>query len=237
MYRASILRFLWQSNELFFESDNRRVADLRRRRVALIDRSGKSMNIDGYTIEPLTSNRFDDLVTVLGKGGIGGCWCMYWRTRTTTAWGDNSKGGSTAPNRAAFVDIVDEGPPPGLIAYEDGNAVAWCRVVERRSLPGLANSRFFKTDLDIDGVWSLPCFVVMAPHRGRGLTEVLVKAAIEYVSERGGETLEAYPWDTDEVKSAMTVYTGLASTFERLGFEVVQRKAPHKPMMRLPINT
>jgi hypothetical protein len=37
------------------------------------------------------------------------------------------------------------------------------------------------------------------------------------------------------VKPSSTVYTGLASTFERLGFEVVQRKAPHKPMMRLEI--
>jgi len=195
------------------------------------------MNIDGYTVKLLTPERFDDLVTVLGRGGIGGCWCMYWRTPTTTIWREDTRGGSTAPNRGAFVDIVEEGPSPGLLAYEDGNPVAWCRVVERRSLPGLANSRFFRTDLDIDGVWSLPCFVVRKTHRGRGLTEVLVNAAIDYVGERGGKCREAYPWDTDEVKPATTVYTGLASTFERLGFEVVQRRAPHKPMMRLPIDT
>ena len=30
----------------------------------------------------------------------------------------------------------------------------------------------------------------------------------------------------------MSIYTGVASTFERLGFKEVQRKAPHKPMMR-----
>lgn len=195
------------------------------------------MDIDGYTVKLLTPERFDDLVTVLGRGGIGGCWCMYWRTPTTTIWREDAKGGGTAQNRGAFIDIVEEGPPPGLLAYEDGIPVGWCRVVERRSLPGLANSRFFRTDLDIDGVWSLPCFVVRAPHRGKGLTEVLIHAAIEYVGERGGRSLEAYPWDTDEVMSVATVYTGLASTFERLGFEVVQRKAPHKPMMRLSVGT
>lgn len=134
------------------------------------------------------------------------------------------------------MEIVDAGPPPGLIAYEAGEPVAWCRVVERQSLPGLANSRFFKTDLDIDGVWSLPCFVVRAPYRRRGLTEILVKGAVEYVADRGGAVLEAYPWDTEEVKPSSTIYTGLASTFERLGFDVVQRKAPHKPMMRLAID-
>jgi GNAT superfamily N-acetyltransferase len=193
------------------------------------------MNIDGYTMEPLTPDHFDDLVAVLGRSGVSGCWCMYWKTPTTTIWSEGCVGGGAAPNRDSFVDIVEEGPPPGLLAYKDGEPVAWCRVVERRSLPGLANSRFFKTDLDIDGVWSLPCFVVRAPYRRRGLTEVLIKAAIEHVRYLGGSILEAYPWDTDEVKPSSTVYTGLASTFERLGFEVVQRKAPHKPMMRLEI--
>jgi GNAT superfamily N-acetyltransferase len=107
--------------------------------------------------------------------------------------------------------------------------------MERRRLPGLANSRFFKTDLNIEGVWSLACFVIRSAYRGQGLTEILARAAIEYVGERGGGILEAYPWDTSEKKAASTVYTGLASTFERLGFDVVQREAPHKPMMRLTV--
>jgi GNAT superfamily N-acetyltransferase len=194
------------------------------------------LEIDGYTIEPLTPDRFDDLATVFGESGIGGCWCMYWKTPTTTIWREDCKGGSSAPNREALFRIVETGPAPGLLAYLNNAPVAWCRVVERQSLPGLANSRFFRTDLDIDGVWSLPCFVVRAPHRGRGLTGILVKAAIKHVEELGGGILEAYPWDTDEVKSAMTVYTGLASTFGRLGFDVVQRRAPHKPMMRLKVS-
>ena len=198
--------------------------------------AGVDMNVDGYIIEPLTPDRFGDLVTVLGKGGIGGCWCMYWTTPTTTVWGEGTKGGSTAPNRTAFREIVESGPPPGLLAYADGEPIAWCRVVPRNSLPGLVNSRHFKTDLDTRGVWSLACFVVRRANRGQGLTEVLTRAAIEHVREQGGGILEAYPWDTDEKKSAATVYTGLASTFHRLGFEVVQRKAPHKPMMRLAVN-
>lgn len=193
------------------------------------------MNIDGYAIRPLTPDRFDDIVTVLGKGGIGGCWCMYWTTPTTTVWREGTKGGSAAPNRATFLDMVDAGPPPGLLAYADSDPVAWCRVVPRSTLPGLANSRFFKTGLDTDDVWSLACFVVRRSHRGKGLTKILTKAAIQHVAQNGGGILEAYPWDTEERKSDSTVYTGVASTFERLGFDVVQRKAPHKPMMRLTV--
>lgn len=189
--------------------------------------------IDGYAVEPLTPDRFADLERVLGRGGIGGCWCMYWTHPTTREWGEGAKGGSRAANRGAFAAIIDAGPPPGLIAYDTGEPAAWCRVMRRSGLPGLTNSRYFKTDLAIDNVWSLPCFVVRRQYRGRGLTAVLVKAAVEYIHSRGGGILEAYPWDTADRKAPTTVYTGLASTFARLGFEVVQRLAPHKPMMRL----
>jgi GNAT superfamily N-acetyltransferase len=195
------------------------------------DRPG--MHIDGYVVEPLTADRFDDFVAVVGRGGIGGCWCMYWARPTTAAWGEGCRGGSRAPNREAFHRLVETGPPPGLLVYDDGDPLGWCRVVPRSSLPGLAASRYFRTELDIGGVWSLPCFVVRKPFRRRGLTTVLTMAAIELARDLGGTTLEAYPWDTEEEKSPSTIYTGRASTFARLGFEVVQRRAPHKPMMRL----
>lgn len=193
------------------------------------------MEIDGFTIEPLTEKRFDDFVAVLGKGGIGGCWCMYWTTDTTQEWRENAKGGSTAPNKALMQDLVATGPPPGLIAYDDDEPVAWCRVVARSTLPGLKRSTHFSTDLDIEGVWSLPCFVVRKEHRGRGLSGALTKAAMELAANQGARVLEAYPWETDGQEDPTSIYTGVASTFRRLGFEEVQRKAAHKPMMRLDL--
>ena len=193
------------------------------------------MEIDGFTVEPLSLERWDDLVAVLGRSGVSGCWCMYWATPKQTVWGEASKGGSKAKNKTAFRRLVRAGPPPGLLAYDGEEPVGWCRVMPRAALPGLARSRFFKTDLDIEGVWSLPCFVVRPRHRGRGLTAVLTKAAIAFARDQGGRLLEAYPWETAEEKHPATVYTGLASTFGRLGFEVVQRRAPHKPMMRLAL--
>lgn len=187
------------------------------------------------TTAPLTTARWSDLETVLGRTGIGGCWCMYWAVGSNKEWTAGAKGGKTAPNKALFQSIVAEGPPPGLIAYDDGEAVAWCRVMARARLPGLARSTHFATDLDTAGVWSLPCFVVRRSHRGRGLTGAMVEAAISLARAQGARTLEAYPWDTDERQAPMTVYTGIASTFRRLGFVEVQRKAPHKPMMRLEL--
>ena len=123
--------------------------------------------ISSYRVEPLTQDRFDDFVVVLGKSGIGGCWCMYWTCPTSAAWGEGCKGGGRGSNRRAFRELVEAGPPPGLLAYDDADPVAWCRIMPRVALPGLANSRYFKTDLDIEGVWSLPCFVVRPRHRAR----------------------------------------------------------------------
>ena len=112
------------------------------------------MRMDGFEVESLTRDRFADFVAVLGRGGISGCWCMYWVAPSSGAWAGGTVGGSRAPNRKHFHALVDAGPPPGLIAYEGDMPVAWCRVMPRHRLPGLANSRYFKTDLDIEGVRS-----------------------------------------------------------------------------------
>ncbi len=191
-----------------------------------------SYDIEGFRIEPLTPDRFDDLVAVLGKGGQRGCWCMYWLTPTTTQWREQTTGGANAENKAAMAAVVETGPPPGLIAYEGGAAVAWCRVMPRSLHPGLARSRTYSTELSEQGVWSLSCFVVRTPHRGRGLTSILTKAALEYARAGGASAVEVYPWDITERKDNATIYTGVASTFLRLGFAEVQRRSPERPMLR-----
>ncbi|NNC74519.1 MAG: GNAT family N-acetyltransferase [Acidimicrobiia bacterium] len=193
------------------------------------------MDIDGFQVEPLTPARFDDFVTVLGSSGQSGCWCMYWIAGSSKEWSEGAAGGASARNREAFSGIVDEGPSPGLIAYDDGKPIGWCRVMARTQMPGLSNSRHFRTDLDIDGVWSLSCFVVRSSHRGQGLTSVLAKAAAVIAKEQGAGYLEVYPTDTTDTTPPSSIYTGKASTFERLGYEVVQRLAAHKPMMRLEL--
>jgi GNAT superfamily N-acetyltransferase len=161
---------------------------------------------------------------------------MYWIRSTSKAWGEGAKGGSKAVNKVAFRELVADGPPPGLLAYAGEEPVAWCRVMPRSRHPGLKNSRHFKTELDLQGVWSLSCFVVQRAWRGRGLTTVLTKAAIRFAREQGAQVLEVYPTDTDEKKHPSVIYTGKATTFVRLGFEEVQRRSPHKPMMRLVLS-
>ena len=193
------------------------------------------MKIDGFVVEPLTRERWPDLEIVMGRGGMGGCWCMYWIHPTSKSWGDGAKGGSRARNKRAFRRIVAEGPPPGLLAYDGDVAAGWCRVMPRSRMPGIDRSRYFKTDLDVNRVWSLSCFVVRRSHRGRGLTRILTMAAIRLARTQRAKIVEVYPSETKIERSAASIYTGVASTFRRLGFKVVQRTAPHRPMMRLDV--
>ena len=179
-------------------------------------------------IVPLKPARWDDFAALFGpNGACGGCWCMWWRLTRREFERGHGHG-----NRRVFRRIVEAGPPPGLLAYDDGQAVGWCALGPRAELPTLGRSRLLKP-VDDAPVWSLSCFFVKSGHRRRGLTAALISAAVEHARRAGAPALEAYPWETAERKSTTTVYTGLASTFRRLGFVEVARRAPHRPVLRL----
>ncbi|MGF1502479.1 MAG: GNAT family N-acetyltransferase [Paracoccaceae bacterium] len=189
---------------------------------------------------PLSAARWADFETVLGASGKSGCWCMYWRHATSAAFRAGAEGGAEAANRDAFRARVEEGPPPGLLAYQGGEPVAWARVTPRADLPGLARSRNFRIEGAGEGIWSLSCFVARPRGRGTGLTEALPRAALAFAAEGGATALEVYPTEIDRAaarRPASAIYTGVSSTFLRLGFEVVARRTPDRPLMRRRIGS
>ncbi|HEU4346828.1 MAG TPA: hypothetical protein VFR35_03475, partial [Actinoplanes sp.] len=62
-------------------------------------------------VEPVTAERWDDLVAVLGpSGGDGGCWDMYWRL-TASGYAASSRD----RNRTNLRELIKTGSlPPGL---------------------------------------------------------------------------------------------------------------------------
>src|SRR5687767_4355989 len=102
-------------------------------------------------IEPVTANRWDDLVDLFERPGPrggtpipGSCWCMAYR--------DN--GPSTRARKQAMHDLVATGRTPGLIAYADGVPVAWVAVAPR-SDHARPRSRLFRTTDGGEGVFSI----------------------------------------------------------------------------------
>jgi GNAT superfamily N-acetyltransferase len=148
---------------------------------------------------------------------------MYWRI------GAQYRKQPVAENRAAFREIVDKGPPPGLLAFAGDLAVGWCQLTPRKNLPWLEQNSKLKAVDDLP-VWSISCFYVRKGYRRKGVTAALIKAAIESASKAGACALEAYPLDTSLSPSSTS--TGHVTTFARLGFvEIVRRTAP-RPIMR-----
>jgi GNAT superfamily N-acetyltransferase len=182
-------------------------------------------------IVPLAPEYWDHFEHLLGpNGATGGCWCMWWRRPR-----DEFRAGRGAANRDGYRDIVAKGPPPGLLAFDGDEAVGWCQVCPRQDLPGLDRSPQLKP-IDATPVWALSCFFVDRRARGRGVATALIKAALDRAREAGAPALEAYPWDTSERKLAASVFTGIASSFTKLGFETIARRAPHRPVMRYTFN-
>jgi GNAT superfamily N-acetyltransferase len=172
-------------------------------------------------IVPLTPDRWNDVAALFEEGGDPKtCWCMFWRLRSKD-WSF----ANAAEVREGFHRLVDEGrdPAPGLLGYQEGKAVGWVSVAPREDYERLTNSRV-RPKIDDVPVWSIVCFVVSKTARRQGLTSRLLDAAADYARAHGAPGLEAYPVDPGDGKiPAALGYTGLLSTFEAAGFEVVHR--------------
>jgi GNAT superfamily N-acetyltransferase len=183
-----------------------------------------SLTIEKLEVVPLTRDMWPALEDLFLDGGpCSRCWCMYWRI------GAEYRRHKAAENKGAFRRIVEEGPAPGLLALAGDRAVGWCQLTPRADLPWLEhNSRLRPAD-DLP-VWSISCFYVRKDYRRRGVTALLIEAAIEYAKNAGACALEAYP--LDRTLSPSSTSTGYVTTFARLGFVEIARRAAPRPIMR-----
>ena len=125
---------------------------------------------------------------------------------------------------------VEDATPIGILGYVDGDPTAWCSIAPRDTYRELGGSKIL---LDpSENVWSIVCFFVPRKLRGRGLTRLLIRAAIERAASSGATVVESYPVDPD---SPSYKFMGLVSTFEALGFEEVGRAGSRRHVMRLSL--
>ncbi|MCC6408051.1 MAG: GNAT family N-acetyltransferase [Planctomycetes bacterium] len=180
-------------------------------------------------VEPLTLERWDDFVDLLGpRGACGGCWCMTSRLpKRDYAAGKGEK------NKRAMKKLVASEHPTGLLAYRDGKAVGWCSIAPRSEFAGLAKSRFAKP-VDARDAWAISCLYVDREHRGTGVATALVRAATEHAFAHGAECVDAWPHETKRGERAIDlfVWMGLRPCFDRAGFTEVARHTPARPTLR-----
>jgi GNAT superfamily N-acetyltransferase len=148
---------------------------------------------------------------------------MYWRI------GSAYRKRASNKNKMAFRQVVNKGPPPGLLAFDGALAVGWCQLTPRSALGAIDRSWRLKP-VDEIPVWSLSCLYVRIGYRKRDVTSRLIEAALRTAKREGAPALEAYPFDASKSPSASG--TGYRSTFARAGFKTVACRTPARPIMR-----
>lgn len=179
-------------------------------------------------IQPVTIENWPDMEVLFGpRGAIGGCWCMWWRVKRAEFEAQQGDG-----NHEAMHAIVESGVVPGILAYHDGQPVAWCSIAPREHFGVLDRSRVLKR-VDEQPVWSVVCFFMAKGYRHIGLSSRILESAIEYAAQQGARIVEGYPIEPKK-DSAPDIYafTGMVSTFKKLGFEEVARRSETRPIMR-----
>jgi GNAT superfamily N-acetyltransferase len=183
-------------------------------------------------IEPLTPERWPDLVDLFNRPGLSvarGCYCMFYRRS-----GENRPPAGltySEANKRALKSLVDRRVVPGLLGYESGRAVGWISLGPREGYARLRRSPVMKP-VDDKPVWSIICFVVDPKARRRGVAHRMLNGAITWARKQGATLLESYPCDKAKNARDDSMWFGAKSMFDRVGFVEVARRRPTRPVMR-----
>ncbi len=165
-------------------------------------------------IRPATSDRFDDVATMLGpkKPTSSVCWCLSHRLDSRT------NRNLVGPARGEYVRELTTRPvAPGVLAYDGDDVVGWAAVAPRSELPFERSRKIPHVD-DLP-VWSIWCLRVRPGHRGKGIAHHLLRGAVDYAAANGAPAVEGYPVDNRAERVDLTMaFVGTRSLFEQAGF-------------------
>jgi GNAT superfamily N-acetyltransferase len=173
--------------------------------------------------QPVTPARRADLERFAAEHGkFRYCSCMRWRLPSS----EYSK--RNADKRAAALDeLVADGQPVGVLAYDGREPVGWCSIAPREQYRAVERSRNIST-VDGERVWSVVCFFLAPSVRGTGARAGLLDAAVTYAKRKGARIVEAYPWPG----GASYFFMGTKELFASAGFSDVDVPKGSRPVMR-----
>jgi GNAT superfamily N-acetyltransferase len=164
-------------------------------------------------VRPATT--FEDVQTMVGpkRPDASVCWCLSYRLLSSK---ENRE--LVGPARGERVlELVNQDPPPGVLAYDGDDVVGWAAVHPRADTSFAKNRKVPHVD-DLD-VWSVWCLRVRPGHRGEGISHHLLAGAVEFARANGAPAIEGYPVDNEGAKIDPTMaYVGTKRLFEQAGF-------------------
>ena len=187
-------------------------------------------------VTPLTVDRWPLFEALFGKqGACYGCWCTHFRLPPAIRRENDRQ-----RNKDFMRARIEAGPPPGLLAIEDGEAVGWMQIGPRADVPewnnpGRVSAPLEEPDRNDPAVWAISCFFVRNRARGKGLSHRLVASGIDFARESGARFLEACPMDQSRDSRSIGLFVGSTRVFVRAGFSMVAERKAGRPLMRIEL--
>jgi GNAT superfamily N-acetyltransferase len=187
-----------------------------------------------FTWRPANDATVEDVEAVFDAGGARKCRCQALKV-PGWIWRDTTQ----EQRDAALIEQTGcgtDGPTSGLIAYVDGEPVGWVAVEPRENYPRIwaRQKSWMRKDPELEGVWSVTCFVVRKGFRREGLMYELAAATVEYGRQVGASVLEGYP--TEPVPGKTVIWdeasVGLLHVFLTAGYEVVDSPTLRRRVVR-----
>ena len=177
------------------------------------------IEIGDVDVVRLTADHVDDVLQFFDRDAFAGnpawasCYCMAHHV----AGGEEGEDWSTRSwrdNRNDIAERIRTGETQGVIAYCDGQVVAWCNASPRCKYPDYA-----RNDGADDTTGVVTCFVVAPTHRGHGLARKMLAAVLEHFPTSGITAVEAHP--ANDPQWAGAAYRGTIPLFVEHGFAVL----------------
>ena len=184
-------------------------------------------------IRPLTPDLWPAFEDLFGKqGACYGCWCTYFRLPPAARKANDSQ-----QKKEIIRERIQAGPPPGVLAFDDGQAIGWMQIGPRADVPewnnaGRGSAPVAAGDAFDPSVWAISCFFLRSKARGKGLSHGLVSSGLVFARENGARFVDACPIDRSKSSRSVGLFVGSTRVFEKAGFsKLVERKAG-RPLMR-----
>lgn len=190
-----------------------------------------TMEPEALSFQELTGRNWKQYEELMGeKGGCGNCWCMYFRIPSKDFQENKPHG-----NKKLMKQLVDKNKPVGLMAFSNKEPVGWLALAPREDYMKIENSRVFKR-VDEKPVWSITCFFIKKEYRHKGLSQQLIKGAVDFAKRKKIKILEAYPAiPYAERVPHPFLWVGVLSSFLKNGFTIVKQNSRSRAMVRLEL--
>lgn len=187
-----------------------------------------------FTWRPANLASNEDVAAVFDTSGASKCRCQGLKV-PGWIWRDTNQEQRDAA-QLEQTGCGTDGPTSGLIGYVDGEPAGWVAIEPRENYPRVWSRKksWMRMDPELEGVWSVTCFVVRKGFRRQGVTYELAAATVEYGRRVGATILEGYPTEQPPGKTVIwdEASVGLLQIFIEAGYDVTASPTLRRRVVR-----